>query len=139
MTKLTLLFSFSFFFLFFFFTSFIMVNNFCSTLLQTSTVQLLQAAGFESSQSSATHVLTNVFEDYICLLASTVSAYSHLSGRTTGNVWDVIDGFEELAIDLNDLKNWLSSESKSLTPSWTEQGDPSRILEGNNKVNREKE
>jgi hypothetical protein len=115
-----------------------MVNNFCSALLQTSTVQLLQAAGFESSQSSATHVLTNVFEDYICLLASTVSAYSHLSGRTTGNVWDVIDGFEELAIDLDDLKNWLSSESKSLTPSWTEQGDPSRILEGNNKVNGER-
>ncbi|KAI8877601.1 hypothetical protein K501DRAFT_337296 [Backusella circina FSU 941] len=107
-----------------------MANNFCSALLETSTIQLLQAAGFESSQSSATHVLTNVFEDYICLLASTVSAYSRLSGRTAGNVWDVMDGFEELAIDLDDLKNWLSTESKSLTPSWTEQGDPSRILEG---------
>jgi hypothetical protein len=107
-----------------------MADEFCFSLLHTSTLQILQAAGFETGQAHSTHVLTNVFEQYIKLLSTTASAYSRLSTRTTGTIYDVLDTFEELAIDLSTFKTWLDEEVKSLSPSWTEQGDPSRILEG---------
>ncbi|KAI8997283.1 hypothetical protein BDB01DRAFT_901700 [Pilobolus umbonatus] len=107
-----------------------MADEFCFSLLNTSTIQLLQAVGFESSQTNATHVLTDIFEHYIQLLASSVSAYSRLSGRTYGNIGDVINAFNELSVNTAQLKEWISDETRFLSPCWTEQGDPSRILEG---------
>lgn len=107
-----------------------MADEFCFALLKTSTLQILQAAGFESGNGHATHVLTNVFEQYLELLSTTASAYSQLSSRSTGTIYDILDTYEALEIDLPNLKNWLEQEAKSLSPSWTEQGDPSRILKG---------
>lgn len=107
-----------------------MADEFCFSLLQLNAVQILQAAGFEAGHNKAVHALTNIFEQYFELLSTTVSAYSHLSGRTAGNIYDCMDTLEELAIDLPTLQSWLTEEAKALTPTWTEQGDPSRTLKG---------
>ncbi|KAG0174542.1 transcription initiation factor TFIID subunit 3 [Apophysomyces sp. BC1015] len=107
-----------------------MADNFCFALLRTTTLQILQSAGFESVHVDPTDILTDVFCQYIQLLASTTSAYAQLSGRTTGNIRDVMDGLAELAVDPESLREWLEEEGKALTPTWTTESDPGRILEG---------
>lgn len=107
-----------------------MADEFCFSLLQLNALQILQAAGFEAGHSKAVHALTNIFEQYFELLSTTVSAYSHLSGRTAGNIYDCMNTLDELAIDLPTFQSWLTDEAKALTPTWTEQGDPSRTLKG---------
>lgn len=107
-----------------------MADEFCFSLLQSTTLQILQAAGFNAGHSKAAQVLTDVFKKYIELLSTTASAYSNLSGRTAGNILDCMDTLEELAIDIPTFKSWLADEARLLSPSWTDQGDPSRILNG---------
>ncbi|KAF7721309.1 transcription initiation factor TFIID subunit 3 [Apophysomyces ossiformis] len=107
-----------------------MAENFCFALLRTTTLQILQSAGFESVHVDPTNILTDVFCQYLQLLASTASTYAQLSGRTTGNIRDVIHGLSELAVDPESLLEWLEEEGKVLTPTWTAESDPGRILEG---------
>lgn len=112
-----------------------MADDFCFSLLNATTLQLLQAAGFDAGHTNAIKVLTNLFEEYIELLSSTASAYSHLSSRSTGNIFDILDTLKEFNIDLRNLNYWLNSEANALSPIWTEQGDPSRTLKGNSYTN----
>lgn len=107
-----------------------MTDNFCFALLRITALQVLQSAGFESAHIDPTNILTDLLRNYVELLGATTSAYARLGGRATGNIWDVINGLEELGVDLNSLKEWLDEEGKALTPSWSEQSDPGRTLEG---------
>ncbi|KAI8089637.1 uncharacterized protein BX664DRAFT_138652 [Halteromyces radiatus] len=115
-----------------------MTDDFCFALLRSTTLQILQSVGFESVQLSSADTLTDVFGQYIEFLASTVCEYAHLSGRATGNSFDVMDGLSELSIDIKTLENWLELEGKDFTPAWTDQSDPSCALEGVIDVRRKK-
>ncbi|KAI9246917.1 hypothetical protein BDA99DRAFT_526491 [Phascolomyces articulosus] len=106
-----------------------MTEQFCNALLRTTALQILQSAGFDSAHTEPTNLLTDVMSQYIKLLGRTTSVYAELTGRSTGNIWDALDGLQELGITPESLKEWLELEGKALNPSWTPQSDPSRILE----------
>ncbi|ORX50220.1 hypothetical protein DM01DRAFT_1264939, partial [Hesseltinella vesiculosa] len=82
-------------------------EDFCFALLRTSSLQILKAAGFEGVESGSANALTDVFGKYIQLLASTSSEYARLAGRSHANALDVVDGLNELSIDLKSLEDWL--------------------------------
>ncbi|KAI8137676.1 hypothetical protein BJV82DRAFT_674480 [Fennellomyces sp. T-0311] len=107
-----------------------MTDKFCFALLRTTTLQILQSAGFDSAHIDPTNILTDVMSQYVQLLASTTSSYAQLAGRSTGNIWDVIDGLNELGMSPESLKEWLELEGKALAPPWSAQSDPGRTLEG---------
>ncbi|KAI8369533.1 uncharacterized protein BYT42DRAFT_584786 [Radiomyces spectabilis] len=105
-----------------------MTDKFCFALLRGTTLQTLQSAGFESAHMSATDTLTDVFGQYIQLLASTASHYAQFAGRSTISPWDILDCFAELNIEPKQLQEWLEEEGKALVPPWTDSSDPSRVL-----------
>lgn len=106
-----------------------MTDNFCYSVLKTATLQIIQSAGFESAYREPVETLTDVVGKYIEALGSNVSAYANLSGRSAGTAWDVMNAMGSELEPLV-LKNWLEEEGKTLTPCWSAQSDPSRILEG---------
>ncbi|KAI8888340.1 hypothetical protein K501DRAFT_320915 [Backusella circina FSU 941] len=106
-----------------------MTDNFCYSVLKTATLQIIQSAGFESAYREPVETLTDVVGKYIETLGSTVSAYANLSGRSTGTAWDVMNAIGS-ELEPHVLKTWLDEEGKALTPYWSAQSDPSRILEG---------
>ncbi|KAI9314189.1 hypothetical protein BX666DRAFT_1971270 [Dichotomocladium elegans] len=107
-----------------------MTDKFCFALLRTTALQIIQSAGFDSAHIDPTNILTDIMGQYLQLLASTTSAYAKLAGRATGNAWDVMDGLEEIGVSVDALREWLEEEGKALTPSWSEQSDPGRTIDG---------
>ena len=107
-----------------------MTDKFCYALLRTTALQILQSAGFDAAHTDPTNSLTEVMSQYLQLLATTTSSYAELAGRSNGNIWDVVDGLNELGITPESLKEWLDLEGKTLSPTWTAQSDPGRTLEG---------
>ncbi|KAI8987565.1 hypothetical protein BDF20DRAFT_850926 [Mycotypha africana] len=105
-----------------------MAEKFCYSLLQMTTLQLLQAAGFDSGNTSSVQTLTNIFERYLELLSSTALAYAQHNGKSSTSIYDLLEAFGELGIDIPSLTDWINEETRSLAPSWTEQADPSRTL-----------
>ncbi|CAO3607784.1 unnamed protein product [Cunninghamella blakesleeana] len=105
-----------------------MADDFCFALLRTTLLQILQSAGFESVQLSSADAMTDILGQYLEVLANTVTNFAQLSGRTDGNALDVLDGLAELNINIEDLEDWLNVEGKDFIPAWSEQADPSRII-----------
>ncbi|KAI8362719.1 hypothetical protein EDC96DRAFT_608889 [Choanephora cucurbitarum] len=106
-----------------------MTDNVCFSLLKTATQQIIQSAGFEAANSRSIDALADVFGRYIELLGCTASAYANLNGRTMSNSRDVMEALTEVAIDPDNLKIWLEEEGKSLSPCWSAQSDPGRLLQ----------
>lgn len=107
-----------------------MTDAFCSSMLEIVTQRIIQSSGFESATSQSIRTLNDVFREHLELLGSTISAYANLNGRTIGTACDLLDTMEELLITPEGLKEWLAREGKQLSPCWTVQSDPSRLLEG---------
>ncbi|KAI7873228.1 uncharacterized protein EV154DRAFT_528548 [Mucor mucedo] len=107
-----------------------MTDNVCYSILKTATQQIIQSAGFEAANNSSIDTLTDVFGKYIELLGSTVSAYANLNGRTIGNSFDLMEAMSEVDIQPKKLKVWLEEEGKFLTPCWSDQSDPGRLIQG---------
>ncbi|KAI9476202.1 MAG: hypothetical protein EXX96DRAFT_651876 [Benjaminiella poitrasii] len=107
-----------------------MTDNICHSILRTATQQIIQSAGFEGANGYSIDTLTDVFGKYIQLLGSTVSAHANLNGRTMGTARDLMEAFDEVAIDPHALRLWLEEDGKALSPCWSAQSDPSRLLQG---------
>jgi hypothetical protein len=107
-----------------------MTHNVCYSILKTATQQIIQSAGFEAAGSQSIDTLADVFGNYIQLLGSTVTAYAQLNGRTMGTARDLMETLDEVSIDPDMLKSWLDQDGKALTPSWSAQSDPGRLLQG---------
>lgn len=106
-----------------------MADSLCFALLRTTTLQILQSAGFESSNIGSADVLTDVFSRYIELLGQTTAELAEHSGRIKANALDTNATFSELHIDINSLKEWLEfGDGKVLAPSWTSGNDPGQVL-----------
>ncbi|KAI7900294.1 uncharacterized protein BX663DRAFT_563218 [Cokeromyces recurvatus] len=106
-----------------------MTDNICHSILRTATQQIIHSAGFESANGQSIDTLTDIFGKYIQFLGSTVSAYANLNGRTMGTARDLMEALDEIAVDTNVLKVWLEEDGKTLTPCWSAQSDPSRLLQ----------
>ncbi|CEP14822.1 hypothetical protein [Parasitella parasitica] len=107
-----------------------MTDNVCHSILKTATQQIIQSAGFEAANNHSINTLTDIFGQYIELLGSTVSSYANLNGRTLGTPRDLIEALQALSVDAKSLKTWLEDEGKALTPCWSAQSDPGRLLQG---------
>jgi hypothetical protein len=107
-----------------------MTDNVCHSILKTATQQIIHSAGFEAANNSSIETLADVFGKYIELLGSTVSAFAHLNGRTIGNAYDLLEALDDVSIEPKKLKSWLEQEGKCLTPCWSEQSDPGRLIQG---------
>lgn len=110
-----------------------MTDNVCHSILKTATQQIIQSAGFEAANNHSIDTLTDVFGQYIELLGSTVSAYANLNGRTLGTSRDLVEALEDVSLDAKSLKSWFEDEGKSLSPCWSAQSDPGRLLQGKKK------
>ncbi|KAL9558895.1 hypothetical protein MBANPS3_000672 [Mucor bainieri] len=107
-----------------------MTDNVCHSILKTATQQIIQSAGFEAANNHPINTLTDIFGQYIELLGSTVSSYANLNGRTLGTPRDLVEALEDVSLDPKSLKSWLEDEGKALSPSWSAQSDPGRLLQG---------
>lgn len=107
-----------------------MTDNVCHSILKTATQQIIQSAGFEAANNHSIDTLTDIFGQYIELLGSTVSAYANLNGRTLGTPRDLVEALEDVSLDAKTLKSWLEDEGKALSPCWSAQSDPGRLLQG---------
>ncbi|GAB5593583.1 hypothetical protein Unana1_08483 [Umbelopsis nana] len=106
-----------------------MADSLCFALLRTTTLQILQSAGFESSHLSSADVLTDVFSRYLQLLGQTTAELAEHSGRVKANALDTSTTLSELHIDVGSLRDWIEfGDGKVLTPSWTSGNDPGQIL-----------
>ncbi|KAI8645536.1 hypothetical protein BD408DRAFT_361288 [Parasitella parasitica] len=107
-----------------------MTDNVCHSILKTATQQIIQSAGFEAANNHSINTLADIFGQYIELLGSTVSSYANLNGRTLGTPKDLVEALQDLSVDAKSLKTWLEDEGKALTPCWSAQSDPGRLLQG---------
>ncbi|KAI8997674.1 hypothetical protein BDB01DRAFT_846299 [Pilobolus umbonatus] len=107
-----------------------MTDNFCYSVLKIAAQQIVQGAGFESANKQTLDTLTDVTARYIELLGSTAIAYANLNGRTVGSAADLVNAMKEVELEPKSLRHWLEEEGKILTPCWTAQSDPGRILQG---------
>ena len=108
-----------------------MAESLCFALLRTTTLQILQSAGFESSHLTSADVLTDVFSRYLELLGQTTAELAEHSGRVKANALDTSTTFSDLHIDIGSLRDWLEvGDGKVLLPSWSNGNDPGQVLNG---------
>jgi histone H3/H4 len=83
---------------------------------------LLTSAGFTKSSSQAVQLLTEVFERYLLLLASTSKHYSNHVGRRTGLVHDVERSLNDLGSSTEEIQRWFEEEGGDIAGKWLEVG-----------------
>lgn len=74
------------------------VEDFGHSISRIAVDQLCELAGFNGIQSSALSALSDVAIQYIFHLGKTSQFYANISGRTDSNVFDVIQGLEDLGV-----------------------------------------
>ncbi|XP_072951365.1 transcription initiation factor TFIID subunit 8-like [Typha angustifolia] len=72
-------------------------DEFGRAVSKIAVAQILETSGFQSAQRSAIDALADVAIRYICDLGKAARFYANLSGRTSCNVFDVIQGLEDLS------------------------------------------
>jgi transcription initiation factor TFIID subunit 8 len=71
-------------------------DNFVEAIAKIAVAQVCENAGFHGCQQSALNSLSDVVVRYIHDLGKTANFYANLSGRTEGNVFDIVHGLEDL-------------------------------------------
>ncbi|KAF5735604.1 putative tbp-associated factor taf [Tripterygium wilfordii] len=70
-------------------------DEFAQALAKIAVAQICESGGFQAFQQSALETLSDVAIRYIYDIGKTAHSYANLAGRTEGNVFDVIRGFED--------------------------------------------
>ncbi|KAJ6734837.1 BROMODOMAIN TRANSCRIPTION FACTOR [Salix purpurea] len=73
-------------------------DEFARAIAKIAVAQLCETVGYQSFQQSALEKLSDVTTWYIRNMGKTAQFYANLAGRTEGNVFDVIQGMEELGL-----------------------------------------
>ncbi|KAK1268707.1 hypothetical protein QJS04_geneDACA006930 [Acorus gramineus] len=71
-------------------------DDFGSAVARIAAAQICESAGFHSVQRSALNALSEVVVRYLRDLGKAARYYSNISGRTECNIFDVIQGLEDL-------------------------------------------
>lgn len=72
-------------------------DNFGRAVARIAAAQVCESTGFHSSQRSALDALASVLIRYICDLGKAAALHADLSGRVESNVFDLIQGLEDLS------------------------------------------
>ncbi|KAJ4974111.1 hypothetical protein NE237_007285 [Protea cynaroides] len=75
-------------------------GDFGRAIAKIAVAQICETAGFQSFQQSALEVLSDIAIRYLRDLGKTAHFYSNLAGRTQCNVFDIIQGLEDLGTSL---------------------------------------
>ncbi|XVE86187.1 hypothetical protein DITRI_Ditri18aG0016000 [Diplodiscus trichospermus] len=75
-------------------------DDFALAIAKIAAAQVCESIGFQSFQHSALETLSDIITRYIYSVGKTANFYANLSGRVEANVFDVIQGLEELASGL---------------------------------------
>ncbi|KAG6742984.1 hypothetical protein POTOM_053928 [Populus tomentosa] len=73
-------------------------DEFARAIAKVAVAQMCETLGFQSFQQSALEKLSDVTTWYIRNIGKTAQFHANLAGRTEGNVFDVIQGMEELGL-----------------------------------------
>ncbi|GFZ19228.1 bromodomain transcription factor [Actinidia rufa] len=71
-------------------------DDFAQAIAKIAVAQVCESVGFQSFQQSALNTLSDVAVKYIREIGNTASFYANLGGRTESNVFDIIQGLEDL-------------------------------------------
>ncbi|XP_009620810.1 transcription initiation factor TFIID subunit 8-like [Nicotiana tomentosiformis] len=72
------------------------VNAFSQAIARIVIAQICESVGFQGFQHSALDALSDVAVRYVREVGKTADLYANLAGRSQGNVFDVIQGLEDL-------------------------------------------
>lgn len=72
-------------------------DDFARAVSKISVAQVCEVVGYQSFQLSALETLSDVAVQYIRNVGKTAHLYANLSGRTDCNVFDIIQGLEDLS------------------------------------------
>lgn len=81
---------------------------------------LLNSAGFSKSSSQAIELLTEVFERYLLLLASTSKQHSNHVGRRVTVPCDVEWSMNEMGTSTQEVQRWFDQEGSDIAGRWLE-------------------
>lgn len=73
-------------------------DDFSRAISRIAVAQICESTGFQGCQRSALDTLADVALRYICGLGKSAHFYANLSGRTDCNVFDIIQGLEDLGV-----------------------------------------
>lgn len=71
-------------------------NEFPQALARIAVAQICESAGFQTFQQSALETLSDLAVRYIQNIGKNAHFYANLAGRTSGNIFDIIQGLEDL-------------------------------------------
>ncbi|PSS30519.1 Transcription initiation factor TFIID subunit like [Actinidia chinensis var. chinensis] len=71
-------------------------DDFAQSIAKIAVAQVCESAGFQIFQQSALNTLSDVAVRYIREIGNTANIYANLGGRTESNVFDIIQGLEDL-------------------------------------------
>ncbi|XP_078175950.1 transcription initiation factor TFIID subunit 8-like [Carex rostrata] len=72
-------------------------DEFGRAISKAAVAQILQATGFDGSHKSAIDTLSDLTIRYILSLGKATSFYANLAGRTSANLFDLVQGLEDLS------------------------------------------
>ncbi|GAV83926.1 Bromo_TP domain-containing protein/TAF8_C domain-containing protein [Cephalotus follicularis] len=71
-------------------------EEFAHAIAKVAIGQICEGAGFQAFQQSALETLADIAVRFIRNIGKTANFYANLAGRADGNVFDIIEGLEEL-------------------------------------------
>ncbi|CAG8563220.1 12849_t:CDS:2, partial [Acaulospora colombiana] len=90
------------------------MDKFCTEYLRRSALQVLTSAGFEKTSRIAGEVFADVLKDYLICLGKSTQSSAINAGRVKSTSADVLAAFEDLGIDVEELREWAQTEGKNL-------------------------
>jgi histone H3/H4 len=79
---------------------------------------ILHSAGFSKTSSQAVQLLTEVFERYLLLLASTSKHHCNHVGRRLATSCDVERSLMDLGSSVEDVQRWFEEEGGDVAGNW---------------------
>lgn len=71
-------------------------DEFARAILKIAVAQICESEGFQAFQNSALETLSDIVVRYIHSVGKNAHIYANLAGRTESNVFDIIQGLEDL-------------------------------------------
>ncbi|CAH1420950.1 unnamed protein product [Lactuca virosa] len=106
-------------------------DEFPQAIARIAVAQVCESVGFQGFQQSALDTFSDVACKYIREIGKTSNFYANLAGRTECNVFDIIQGLEDLSLSqgflgASDRDHCLSGsviKERKLTPSFLQSGE----------------
>ncbi|EOA36643.1 hypothetical protein CARUB_v10011903mg [Capsella rubella] len=76
--------------------------DFTFSLTRIAVSQICQSTGYKSADSSALNTLTQITAKFLQSLAGLASSFSNAANRTEANLFDIVNGLQDIALSTSD-------------------------------------